>query len=98
MPSVILKVKGMVMITTKAGKASVKLSQFIRTMLFIIRKPTKIRAGAITGYKCVSPTMYPPPIISARGLKNNAPTNNSPVTTLAKPVLPPWAIPDELSI
>ena len=54
---------------------------------FIIRKPTKINAGAVAAAG-ISPN---------KGVKNNDKINNSAVTTEVSPVRPPTPTPDELS-
>lgn len=82
-----LYVRGIATRQRYAGIDSVKSSKSILTTALIIRNPTNISAGAVAK----------PGIAINIGERRIAATNKAPVTTDARPVLPPSATPDELS-
>lgn len=87
-PSAILYENGIITIVKKAGMPSVGSLKLISSTALIIKKPTMIKAG----------------VVAAAGMSKNsgenikAMMNNAPVVIEVKPVRPPDATPDELSI
>src|ERR687889_94104 len=87
-----LKVRGRVRRVRKAGIASSASSQGIKRTAVIIRKPTMIRAGAVTGETRMScpPSGFgigtEPPITAIKGENGSASRKSSPTTTLVRPV------------
>ena len=71
----------------KQGIPSVRSSKSIPATAFIIKKPTKIKAGAVAALGTKR----------KRGLRKRARINRTAVTMDERPVLPPAATPEELS-
>lgn len=86
-PSEMLYIKGMHSKHRYAGTASVKSLKSMPAADVIIKKPTKIRAGAVAN----------PGIAQKIGDRKMETKNKRPVTTEASPVLAPAATPEELS-
>jgi hypothetical protein len=82
-PCVILNVSGISSMAINAGMAlSISLQEIFRTG-FIMKTPTKTRAGAVAI----------PGIIESKGDRNINGRKRSPATRAVRPVLPPSSIP-----
>jgi len=74
-------------------------SQFMRLTELIISAPTRIRAGAVTGWMNVPSASGTAELTEAtRGEKNRLRRKRIPTVTAVRPVRPPCATPVELSI
>ena len=78
----------MMITVRKAGIAAPGSDHSTSVSAPIISAPTKIRAGAVAaaGIACT------------KGAKNRVQRNKNPTTTLVKPVRPPTATPEALSM
>src|SRR5215213_2279047 len=99
-----LKVSGNVRIVKNVGIASSNLSHGMSLTEVIIKNPTTIRAGAVTGEtnRESPPAGFgigsEPPKTEIKGEKGSASRKRIPTTTLVRPVRPPSATPDPLSM
>ena len=71
----------------------------IFVIILIIKNPTIIKAGAVTGYLYTpSAISTPPPTTAISGAKKIESKNKKPVVVGIIPVLPPSETPEALSI
>ena len=87
-PTVMLKVSGIRMIPSSAGKPSSMSLKSMSLTRLTIRKPTKTSTGPVATYGTRI----------ASGVRRIATRKSTPVTTEVKPVRPPSATPAALSM